>query len=218
MHITLTGKPFAGKGETSKIFEKYGFEVVHMGELYREVAKDRGLDVVELNRLGDTTVDAMVDKKLVEVAKERKNEDIVFDSRIAWYFLGLNHLESYDVFLDVEKHVQAKRVMGAKRDSEKPVGTIEEAMAVANERWNLENTRYKSLYGIDNLNPQNYNLVVDTSNQTPKANTLQILKGFYGGEECGVFEDGKAVFQKLCARHNKAEKRSYEKPVEPKTF
>ena len=151
MHITLTGKPYAGKGETSKVLEKFGFEVVHMGELYREVAKERGLDVVELNRIGDTTVDAMVDKKLVEVAEGRKNEDIVFDSRIAWHFLP----KSYKVFLDVTLDVQAKRVMGAKRDSEKPVESLEEAKAIANERWDLENSRYKKLYGIDHLNPEN---------------------------------------------------------------
>ena len=212
MHITLTGKPYAGKGETSKILEKYGFEVVHMGELYRAVAKDRGLDVVELNRLADTSVDAMVDKKLVDIAKERKNEDLVFDSRIAWHFLP----DSYKVFLDVEAHVQAKRVMGAKRDSEKPVESLEEANKIANERWELENSRYKMLYGIDNLNPNNYNMVVDTSQNTPKQNTLKILKGFYGGEENGVFEDGEAVFQKLSSR--KTSKRAYEQAVEPKTF
>lgn len=214
MHITLTGKPYAGKGETSKILEKYGFEVVHMGELYREVAKERGLDVVELNRLGDTSVDAMVDKKLVEVAEERKNEDIVFDSRIAWHFLP----ESYKVFLDVESHVQAKRVMGAKRDSEKPVNSFDEAMKIANERWELENGRYRMLYGIDNLNPQNYNIVVDTSQNTPKQNTLKILKGFYGGEEEGVFEDGEAVFQTICARNFASNKRAYEKEAKPRTF
>ena len=217
MHITLTGKPYAGKGETSKVLEKFGFEVIHMGELYREVAKDRGLDVVELNRLGDTSVDAMVDKKLVEVAMERKNEDIVFDSRIAWHFFSSYKLGSYDVFLDVKEHIQAKRVMGAKRDSEKPVGSMEEAIKIASERWDLEKTRYKKLYGIDNLNPKNYDIVVDTSSNTPTQNALQILKGYYGGEENGVFEDGQAVFQKLCAR-NAAEKRAYETKVEPKTF
>ena len=214
MHITLTGKPYAGKGETSKIFEKYGFEVVHMGELYREVAKERGLDVVELNRLGDTTVDAMVDKKLVEVANDRKKEEIVFDSRIAWHFLP----DSYKVFLDVESHIQAKRVMGAKRDSEKGAANIEEAMKVAGERWDLENSRYQKLYGIDNLNPRNYNIVVDTSNQTPKQNTLQILKGFYGGENNGVYEDGEAVFQTIAARHLKTVRRAYEQDVKTRTL
>ena len=214
MHITLTGKPYAGKGETSKIFEKYGFEVVHMGELYREVAKERGLDVVELNRLGDTTVDAMVDKKLVEVANDRKKEEIVFDSRIAWHFLP----DSYKVFLDVESHIQAKRVMGAKRDSEKQAQSLDEAMKVANERWDLENSRYQALYGIDNLNPKNYDLVVDTSHQTPKQNTLQILQGFYGGEKEDVFEDGDAVFQMLCDRHISKEKKAYEKPAKARTL
>ncbi len=206
MHITLTGKPYAGKGETSKIFEQLGFEVVHMGELYRQVAKDRGLDVVELNRLGDTTVDAMVDEKLVEVAKERKDEELVFDSRIAWHFLP----DSYKVFLDVESHIQAKRALGAVRDSEKKFSSLEEASEAANERFNLENTRYQSLYGINNLNPNNYDLVVETSHNTPRQNAVQILKGFYGGEENGVFEDGNAVFQKLCGRNTKTEKRAYE--------
>lgn len=214
MHITLTGKPYAGKGETSKILERYGFEVVHMGELYREVAKDRGLDVVELNRLGDTSVDAMVDKKLVQIAAERKNEDLVFDSRIAWHFLP----DSYKVFLDVTAHIQAKRVMGAKRDSEKPVQTMEEASKIANERWELENSRYKKLYGIDNLNPRNYNLVVDTSQNTPKQNTLKVLQGYYGGKNNGVYEDGEAVFQTIAARHLKTVKRAYEQDVKARVL
>ena len=214
MHITITGKPYAGKGETTKVLERYGFEVVHMGELYRAVAKERGLDVVELNRLGDTTVDAMVDKKLVETAKERKNEELVFDSRIAWHFLP----ESYKVFLDVSSYEQAKRVMGANRDSEKKASSLEEASQMANERWDLENGRYKKLYGIDNLNSKNYNLVVDTTTNTPKKNTLEILKGFYGGEQNGVYEDGEAVFQTLCIRNKNKEKPAYEKQAEPRTF
>lgn len=212
MHITLTGKPFAGKGETSKIFEKLGFEVVHMGELYREVAKERGLDVLELNKLGDVTVDDMVDKKLIEIAKEKKDEEIVFDSRIAWHFLP----DSFKVFLDVEAHVQAKRIMGAKRDSEKTNLTFEEALESAKQRWNLENGRYQKLYHIDNLNKSNYDLVIDTTQNTPRENATQILKEFYGGEKEGVFEDGEAVFQKICSRH--LEKRDYEKKVEARKF
>ncbi len=213
MHITITGKPYAGKGETTKILERYGFEVVHMGELYRAVAKERGLDVVELNRLGDTTVDAMVDKKLVAIAQERKNEELVFDSRIAWHFLP----ESYKVFLDVTAYEQARRVIGANRDSEKKASTLEEASKMANERWDLENGRYKMLYGIDNLSTKNYNIVVDTTKNTPKQNALKILEGFYGGEEKGIYEDGEAVFQTLCSRNN-SKQRAYEKSVKPRTF
>ena len=52
MIITITGKPCSGKGTVSKIFcQKYNFEYICTGDMFRELAKSYGYeDVLEFQK------------------------------------------------------------------------------------------------------------------------------------------------------------------------
>lgn len=163
MIITITGKPCSGKSAVIEyLIDKYKFEKFSGGAIFRRIAAERGIDVLELNRLHDTSVDKLVDEEIVRVGKEFFNKDIIFDSRTAWHFIP----KSFKVFVDVNANEQAKRLFNSGRDVKETGETVEEAKKALQERWDLENERYFQIYGFDNRDKSNFDLVVDNSNLT----------------------------------------------------
>ena len=163
MIITMTGKPCSGKSVViAYLLEKYGFEKFSAGSIFRRIATERGLDVLELNRINDTSVDKLVDDEVTRIGRENIDKNIIFDSRIAWHFIP----KSFKVFLDVGEEEQITRLLNSGRTDEKTDLTREQAKSALNERWTLENERYKVLYDIDNRDLSNYDIVIDTSNMT----------------------------------------------------
>lgn len=160
MIITITGKPCSGKSAViNYLCEKYGFEKIGCGQMFRQIATERGIDILELNRICDTSIDKLVDDKIVEIAKARKNDKIIFDSRTAWYFVP----ESFKVFIDVDADEQAKRLLGSKRSDEIVDVSIEQAKKDLLERWNLENERYYALYKFNNCDPSVFDYVINNT-------------------------------------------------------
>lgn len=163
MIITITGKPCSGKGVvTQYLIERYGFEKFSGGEIFRRIATERGIDILELNRLHDTSIDRLVDEEIVKIGERDLHKNIIFDSRTAWHFIP----KSFKVFLDISSDEQARRLITSGRTTEKVELTQEEAEKSLNERWNLENNRYQEIYGFDNRDLNQYDLVVDTTNIT----------------------------------------------------
>lgn len=166
MIITITGKPCSGKGTVSKIFcSNYNFEYVCTGDMFRKLAKDYGFDDVLEFQKNDVckNADKIVDNQTIELGKTRINDNIVVDSRLAWHFIP----DSYKVFIDVDWEVAGKRLVGAKRESEKTTD-VKSATEKLIARWKKENSRYLELYGANNLNSKNYDLVISSSNKTPE--------------------------------------------------
>ncbi len=175
MIITITGKPCSGKSAAiAYIMDKYGFTKFSGGELFRRIATERGIDILELNRQRDISVDKLCDDEIAKIGARDLNKDIIFDSRTAWHFIP----KSFKVFLDIEQDEQVRRMLGSGRTDEKIDLTPEEAKASLNERWNLENERYMSIYGINNCNPSVFDLVVDTSNLTVEEVGEKIINGY----------------------------------------
>lgn len=163
MIITITGKPCSGKSAViAYLIEKYGFEKFSGGAIFRRIAAERGVDVLELNRMNDTSIDKLVDEEIVKLGKENLEKDIIFDSRTAWHFIP----DSFKVFVDVNPDEQAKRLLNSGRDISETGSTPEEAKLALEERWYLENARYFQIYGFDNLDQSVFDFVVDNSSLT----------------------------------------------------
>ena len=151
MIITITGKPCSGKGTAAKEFCKlFNFEYLCTGDMFREYAKKFGHESIlsfqeEDDRI--TQIDKLIDNKTYEIGKTRLNENIVFDSRLAWHFIP----DSFKVFIDVNDRVAGERLFNAKRETEQ-ISSIEDAVQSLNARWNVENERYTDLYKVNNLN------------------------------------------------------------------
>ncbi len=163
MIISLTGKPCSGKGTVGKLFCKnYNFEYLCTGDIFREASKKLNTDILAYqNSEAVKKTDEYVDSMITNLGKQKLYEDILLDSRLAWHFIP----QSFKVFLDVDIVTAAKRLMNDNRATE-AVKNINEAKAALTERWDVENDRYLNLYGVNNTNLNNYDLVIDSSNKT----------------------------------------------------
>lgn len=175
MIITITGKPCSGKSVViAELMDKHNFSKFSAGEIFRKIATERGIDVLELNRANDTSIDKLVDDEIVRQGKENLEKDIIFDSRTAWHFIP----ESFKVFLDIDSDEQARRLLGSGRTNENINLTHEEAKKALNERWELENNRYRSLYDFDNRDKSNFDFVIDTTNLTVEETAEKIYEEY----------------------------------------
>lgn len=175
MIITVTGKPCSGKSVViAYLIEKYGFERFSAGQIFRRIATERGLDVLELNRVNDTSVDKLVDEEVTRIGQRDIDKNIIFDSRTAWHFIPT----SFKVFLDIDEEEQITRLLNSGRTDEKTDLTREQAKSALNERWELENNRYKAIYDFDNRDLSNYDLVVNTTNLTVEEAAEQIYEKY----------------------------------------
>lgn len=178
MNITITGNLGSGKSTVCRELAKIDYQIVSTGTIFREIAKERGLSVKELNEevnkeiaAGRHDIDDMIDNRSKKLGEELDNA--VFDSRLAWNFVG----ESFKVFLTVDINEAAARVFHDNRDTE-TYASVQECKQALLERQLLEQERFAKLYGIDYYNMNNYNLVLETTNAAPEVIAAELLKQF----------------------------------------
>lgn len=165
MIITITGKPCSGKSTVVKMFsEKYNFKYISTGDMFRKFAKEFGYDILRFQKEDEKIkdIDELVDTKIKNLGITNLNDDIIIDSRLAWHFIP----NSFKVFIDISDEVAGERLMQADRETEK-TNNLNQAMQQLKDRWNTENERYQEIYKIDNLNLNNYNLVINSNNLQP---------------------------------------------------
>ncbi len=166
MIITITGKPCSGKGTAAKLFcDKYNFEYIGTGNMFREYAKQCGYDILSFQEQNEKIkeIDKLIDNQIFEIGQQKLNSNIVIDSRLAWHFIP----NSFKVFIDIDDTTAGKRLLNANRETEKHSNLVE-AISSLRTRWNVENTRYQELYSIDNLNFNNYDLIINSKDKTPE--------------------------------------------------
>jgi predicted cytidylate kinase len=177
--ITIAGRPGSGKSTTAKtVAAKLGYVHFSSGDLFRELAKERGIDVLQANLSAEANaeIDHLVDGRLQKIGKQE--DERVIDSRTGWHWMP----ESFKVFLDLDLEVAAKRILKALEERQEvneniPNDPIQYAQ-VLKDRLDSENRRYKSLYNIDPGDMTNYDLVVDTSSHNLEQVVEIILKNF----------------------------------------
>lgn len=177
--ITLSGKPGSGKSTTAKLLsERLGFERFSSGDLFRKIAKERGLNVLEINQAAETEkeIDHLVDQRLRDLGETGDN--LVVDSRMAWHWMPY----SFKVYLDLDLVEAARRITAGMDEERMEAEHIpedpEEYAKQLQERLDSEAKRYKSLYGQNPYDLNNYDLVVDTKTNSPEE-VVQIILTAY---------------------------------------
>lgn len=174
MNLTLTGNLGSGKTTICNILKEKGYEIVSTGKIFRDIAAEKNVSVIELNEMAkkDRSIDDLLDNKTTELGKTLDN--VVFDSRLAWNFVP----ESFKVFLLVDTEEAARRVF---QDSERNAESYE-SVAAAKEgllnRAGLEKARFLDLYQINYYNASNYNLVIESTAAKPEEIAEEIIKQF----------------------------------------
>lgn len=172
--ISLAGDLGSGKTTVGAILtKKYGLTKVSIGEILRDMATELGMDVATFNTYMEThpEFDKTVDDKLKSY--EYVDGNFLFDSRLAWHFVP----SSFAVYMKVNVETAAKRIMNAHRETE-VYSSVEDGVNKITERRKSEVLRYKTLYGVDISNMQNYDLVVETDGLTPEQVADEIATKF----------------------------------------
>ena len=163
MLITITGKPCSGKSSAAKIIEsKYGFTRIGVGDMFKEEAKRRGMNAEEFNALcmTDPSYDYVIDNMTAEKGKELEGQKYIFDSRLAWHFVP----KSFKVFVDLDDDTMAYRLVNSDREGKEKYDNIEDAKKSLGNRQQLENERYRKIYGVEMYDLDNYDFVIDSAN------------------------------------------------------
>ena len=159
MHITITGMLGSGKSTVCRIIsEQTGYEVYSTGKIQRQVAAQKGISTLELNKMmsDNTELDNIIDNETVRISDAVKDRIILFDSRMAWFFVK----QSYKVFLTVDPLVAAQRVAKADRGGVEDYTDVNEAKQKLLERAAAEHERFIKIYGADYWDYNNYDLVL----------------------------------------------------------
>lgn len=162
MLITVSGPGGSGKSTlAADLADRLGYDHVSGGDIFRDIAAERDLSPLELNKLAeeDDSIDRDLDRRQRELAAER--EDLVLESRLAGWMAG-DHAD-FRIWLDAPLDIRAERI--ADRE-DKPVRTAREETV---ERADSEALRYREYYGVDIDDLDIYDLALNTARFSPGA-------------------------------------------------
>jgi cytidylate kinase len=154
MKITVSGPPGSGTTTLARaLADRHGFELISAGEMFRDLAREKGLSVAEFGELAekDITIDALIDVRQKEVAKAK--DDIVVEGRLSGWMVEDADLR---IWLSAPIGCRAKRI--AARDGMDEYTAREMTL----QREESERVRYRNYYRIeiDDLTP--YHLAMNS--------------------------------------------------------
>ena len=167
MRIAVSGKSGCGNTTVStKLAERLGYPMINF--TFRQMAKERNMDFWDFCALAnrDDNIDKELDRRQIEMALAEEN--CVLGSRLAIWMLKEADFKVYLLASDTER---ARRI--AKREG----GTIEERLAQTQDRDAHDTERYGRIYGIDNNDTSQADLVIDTEGKTPDEIVDLIIEG-----------------------------------------
>jgi len=175
MKITISGVASSGKSTVAEmVSQKIGYKHYSAGDMQREVAKEMGLSITELNVLEqkDDSIDKKIDAKQAEYGRKDKT---VIDGWLSAHFVP----KAFHIFLDCSETERVRRRLGHKRQEEffKDAETARDDLR-KREKANKE--RWLRYYHFDYTEKKNYDLVIDTTKLTVEEVVESILKALKG--------------------------------------
>lgn len=160
MLVTVSGPAGSGKSTlAASLADALGVDHVSGGDIFRELASERGLTPLELNRRAETddSIDRNLDRRLRDTARER--DALVLESRLAGWMAG--EYADFRVWLDAPLDVRAARI------ADREAKSVERAREETEARAESEAQRYREYYGIDIADLSIYDLTVNTARWSP---------------------------------------------------
>jgi len=178
--ITISGKPGSGKSSTAdRVAELLGYTRFSAGDMVRNIITQKGLTLEEYNRQAeeDHELDSLIDEKLRSL---RNKNDIVVDSRLGFYWIP----ESFKVYLDLDLDLATARIFkdAVSNAMRSKVGThatsLKDVSRQVRERMLAEQTRFRTLYGVDPYDKSHFDFVIDTSRQNLQSVAIAIFDAY----------------------------------------
>ncbi len=170
--IAISGQHGSGKTTYAKaVARELGLRYVSAGDFFREIAKERGMSLEELNKLAERSdeLDRMIDER---TKKEAKKGGVVLDGLLAAWMAG--DLADVKIYVKASDEERYRRL--AKRDGL----SFEEAKRQTKIREESERRRFKEYYGIDIDDLSIYDLVIDSTRLSKEA-CVKIILDFIEG-------------------------------------
>jgi len=183
MIITISGTAGSGKSTAAKMVAAHlNAEYVSVGNMRREIARKRGMSLLELNEYAKThpETDVEVDKEVSSMVREFSNggKHVVVEGRMQFYFLP----ESLKIFIKVSPEEGARRIWNdlqnkATREArnEGSISSQEQMEKEIVTRDKQDSLRYLKYYGVDHRDEKQYDLVIDSTSLTPDEVVEEIL-------------------------------------------
>ncbi len=161
MIITLGG--LAGTGTTTLaevLSEKLDIPYISAGFIFREMAAERGMTVLEFSEFaeGNDDIDKEIDKRQAEKAKSADN--LIIEGRLSAFFVDNADLK---ICLITPFDVRSKRI--AQREEK----SVDVAKSEIITREKSEALRYKEIHNIDISNMEIYDLIINTDSFDPQS-------------------------------------------------
>lgn len=168
--ITLSGFAGTGKSTVGKMIqEQLNFQFISVGNYSRAYAMQKyGMTINEFQDKCKTKpeLDNEIDEKFKKECNIKNN--LVIDYRLGFHFIE----NAFHVLLKASDKTASKRISSANRKGE----------MVCSKTIKLRNidmrNRFQKNYNIDFTNEDNYDLVINTNNLTPKQVTDYIIKQY----------------------------------------
>ena len=161
MIITIGGLAGTGTTTTAELLsEKLDIPYISAGFVFREMAAERGMSVLEFSEFaeGNDDIDKEIDKRQALKAKEAEN--LIIEGRLSAFFVDNADLK---ICLVTPFDVRSQRI--ANRES-KSVEVAKEEIIV---REKSEALRYMEIHNIDISNMDIYDLIVNTDSFDPES-------------------------------------------------
>ena len=159
MIITIGGLPGTGTTTAAKLLsEKLDIPYISTGSIFRQMAKERGMSVLEFSDLAenDNTIDIEIDKRQAELAKS--SSDLIIEGRLSAYFIDAD----FKLWLNAPLNIRAERI--ADRESK----DVDVATREVKIREESEALRYKEIHNININNMDIYDLVINSGTFEPE--------------------------------------------------
>jgi cytidylate kinase len=160
--ITIAGALGSGKSSTAKLVaQELGYRHFSSGDLFRAIAKERGLSIEEINKTAELEkeIDYATDERLRQMAAD---SDLVIDSRMAFHWMP----DSFKVYLTLNPHVAAERIFNHIQKEgrvSQEASSVEDVLKATEERKASEKKRYWNLYQVDAEDLSPFDAVIDTA-------------------------------------------------------
>lgn len=175
--IAITGNIAAGKSKVANyIAERLNMSTYCVSHYFRELARKHNMDIATFNEYIEdkSEIDKYIDEEMIKYVDGKDN--LVVDSRLAWHFIK----DSFKVFITVDVETAANRLLldSKNRNVEEKYESVDEAKMAIIKRQNYEKDRYKREYGINILDYNNYDLVIDSTNLSTEEISNMIIEEY----------------------------------------
>ncbi|MBS3123140.1 cytidylate kinase family protein [Candidatus Woesearchaeota archaeon] len=187
MIITISGTPGSGKSTIAKtIVKDLNAEYIYVGGIRRELAKNKGMTLEELNVYAQThpETDVDIDKEVAKTAREKERDGskggkiVLVEGRTQYHFLP----ESLKIFIKVSISEAAKRIWKdlqnketKQQRNEGEVKSLEDMEKHIISRQKEDLNRYQKYYKINPEDESQYDFVLDTSKMNAEEASRKVL-------------------------------------------